>query len=86
MSTTNDDIVQFIQGQFNYTKNRWVGTGSKNLNDVNAVPPSRSQVISGETSSIASTGTRNTDVDLDLSAGSSSSTVPTASTKSWQDG
>jgi hypothetical protein len=86
MSSSGDDIVQFRQGQFNYTKNRWVGTGSKNLNDVGAVPQPRTEALSDETSSIASdvsvtsndcvqtTGSDNS-VESNTSVGTSASVV-----------
>jgi hypothetical protein len=82
--SSNDDIVKFREGTFNYTKNKWVGQGSKNLNDVNAQPPSRSEAISDETSSITSTGSNEslqtvaTDLSLDTNAsGASTGTVNT---------
>jgi hypothetical protein len=43
MSSENDDIVEYPEGRFNYTKDRWVGKGSVELNRLGTRPPARSQ-------------------------------------------
>jgi hypothetical protein len=75
MNTSNDNIVQYAEGTYNHTKNRWVGKGSTELNNMGVVPqrPALSQ-NTDETSSMVSTASTDsantiaTDVTLDTNA------------------